>query len=36
MCVEPPQKQALSVEAEHENQDGQLQVSYVLGRVTSY
>lgn len=36
MCVEPPQKQGLSGEAEHENQDGLLKVSYVLGKVTSY
>lgn len=36
MYVELPQKQTLLVEAEHENQDGQLKVSYVLGKVTSY
>lgn len=36
MCVEPPQKQPPLVEAENENEDGQLKVSYGMEKVTSY
>lgn len=36
MCVEPPQKQPPLAEAENENQDGWLKVSYDLEKVTRY